>query len=78
MQHQEFHLNIKLESINELIIINGNEISLRQDLLGLLHTNYYYGVLLRPKRRMDLCRVDLREWTSLNMFRPKWGGSPAH
>jgi hypothetical protein len=78
MQHREFYLNIKLESNNELIIINGDEISLRQDLSGLLHTSYYYGVLPRPKCRVDLCRVDPREWTSPNTIRPKWGGSPTH
>jgi hypothetical protein len=27
-------------------------------LSGLLHTNYYCGVLPRPKCRMDLCRMD--------------------
>jgi hypothetical protein len=60
-QHQGYLYQDLFGKRQQAQIMIGSKRSMCWATSGLLHKNYYCGVMPRPKRRMDLCRMDLSQ-----------------
>jgi len=76
-QHQEILSQNTIGKRQRGQITNSSQMAEFWTMARIVRTNYYCGVLPRPndlpriKGRMDLCRMDLFEWTAPRTFRPE-------